>query len=89
MNTEPSFYQMCVDAGATIGNHESDLQVRWSADVQRLIDEYNARSAYRLHVRQFLSQRPGECGQLWIEVPFGYVPWWTEREEAGKRRAKR
>lgn len=89
MNTEPSFYRMCVDAGATIGNHESDLQVRWTPEVQRLIDAYNARSAYRLNVKQFLSQRPDEAGQLWIEVPFGYEPWWKEREEAGKRRAKK
>lgn len=69
-------YQALVDAGQELDHHESDLYVLATDEAAELV---------RLSRAKFSTFRSERDGELWIEVPFEWRPYWdrvTERAAA-------
>lgn len=63
-------YQELVNAGCEIDNHESDLQVKWSPEAERIVKESGwANEVFTSNID----------GSKWIEVIYAYNPWWEAR----------
>lgn len=68
MNTKPSLYQQCVDAGVEIANHYSDLYIPVNDITRKLVRESGAcASTFPNNLKN---------GELWYDVAFQYVPYW-------------
>lgn len=59
-----------VESGAEIDHHESDLYVRATPEVLEIAHK----SGWNWGT--FVSQIDGK---LWVEIPFGYWPFWERR----------
>lgn len=60
-------------AGIATANHESDLYVP---------DTPEAREILRRHgygFTPFTNQAPPHVGEVWLDVPFAFLPWWQAR----------
>ena len=68
-----TLYEKLRAIGAEIDHHESDLYVRWTPEVARLVRESRQSAVV------FRCER---SGQRWVEVRFAYDPFWTV--EAGR-----
>jgi len=65
-------YRALKAAGLAIEHHESDLYVRATAEAQRIVKKSGWGH------KTFWSNRP-PVGELWLDVPFAYDPWWKKR----------
>lgn len=68
MNTKPSLYQQCVDAGVEIANHSSDLYIPVNDVTRKLVRESGA--SYTTFPNNLKN------GALWYDVAFQYEPYW-------------
>lgn len=66
-----SLYQQLVAISAEIANHYSDLYVRYTPEVGKLVRRSGL--AYSC----FTNQVEGGC---WIDVPFAYDPFWEGKK---------
>jgi hypothetical protein len=68
-----NLYDELVAAGCMIDHHESDLYVQLTPTAVRILERYplNHRSA-----RPFNHTTRAE---VWLDIPFAYLPWWRER----------
>ena len=66
-----SVYKALVEMGADVDNHESDLYVKKTPEVDSLLQEYPD-----IRGTTFRSQSDGE---IWYDLPFQYDPWWKAR----------
>jgi len=73
LNSHTNPYERLVSLGVPLDHHESDLYVRGTAEAVEIVKASGWSYSY------FRSERTGEMGQLWIELPFAYAPWWQER----------
>lgn len=60
-------------AGIPIASHESDLYCRDTPESREIIQ----RHGYRFTL--FRNQRPSHKGELWLDVPFAYLPYWEAK----------
>lgn len=67
-----SVYAECVDAGMLVEHHESDLYVK---------DTIEARAILERHGSKFSTFVDGK-GEVWLDVPFGFDPFWKVSKEA-------
>lgn len=65
-----SLYQALVDAKCEIDNHESDLYVKATPEVEKIIRQHACNAS------RFVSQIDGS---LWWDVPFAYEPFWEAK----------
>ena len=70
VQTVHTIYQALKDAGVETDNHESDLYAK-DTDVSREIMK-----EYPHTFSGFLNQRDG---QMWLDIPFAFDPWWEAR----------
>jgi hypothetical protein len=73
-----SLYQELKSAGCTLDSHESDLYVLDTKLARSILERY---TLARTSARVFVSALDGE---LWVEIPFAYEPWWTSRNRKGR-----
>jgi hypothetical protein len=62
-------YAACVKAGCTIDHHESDLYILATPQAIGLTAGEPNRSFFTSQVD----------GKRWIDIPFGYTPYWESR----------
>ena len=64
-------YRDLLDAGFELDHHEGDLYVKLTPESLRIVKDsgWSTWSFFHHQVKQ----------ETWIEVPFGYVPWWEAR----------
>ena len=72
--TAETLYDECVARGIEIGNHESDLYIPATAETRQLC------SIFGLTANTFINQAPPNVGELWLDVPFAYLPWWKSKD---------
>ena len=56
-----------------MGNHESDLLVRDTPEAREIV----VRHGYTFTT--FINLRPPHVGEVWLDVPFAFLPWWEAR----------
>lgn len=66
---QEGLYDACVQANLTLDNHESDLYIKDCPKARELLEQYG-KSYY-----VFNSQVDD---QLWLDVPFAYLPFWKK-----------
>jgi len=72
-NMATTLYEQALKAGLEINNHESDLHIKYTPEARKLVNEY----------KQYKhSCFIGADGQLWIEVPFAFEPFWETKRKA-------
>lgn len=73
-----TFYEKAVSIlpSSCIDHHESDLYLKHSKDTLTLLSEYE----YKNQVKPFVSPLDN-C--VWYDVPFAYVPYWSEKCKGG------
>ena len=69
-----TLYEQLKAIGAEIDNHESDLYVRSTPEVDSVILQYSTEKKYV--ATKFVSQIDGN---LWWDVFAMYDPWWAGR----------
>lgn len=67
----PSPYHKLKVAGCTLDHHESDLYVKATEKARRILH------ASGWGYEMFRSAKT-PAGELWLEVPFAYSPWWEK-----------
>lgn len=71
-----SVYTKLVEVGAEIDSHESDLYVKHTTEVMNVLREVKGWNSWvRFYDRE---------GAPWIEIPFAYDPWWSQRQKGAK-----
>lgn len=70
-----TLYETLLAAGCELDHHESDLYVKHTPEAETIIDNYNEGGG-NASVRYF---RSSADGQMWIDVPFYYQPFWDAR----------
>ncbi len=63
-------YKALVELGAPVDSHESDLYVLANPQTVATV---KARGWYFTYFRSAID------GRQWIEIPFGFEPWWDRR----------
>jgi len=71
-----TLHERLTDAGCEIGNHYSDLYVRYTPEAAAIIDEWRKDNG--------LTSGWGMCsfftnqveGGRWIDIPFAFDPYW-------------
>lgn len=71
---KPTLYDALVAAGCEVDNHESDLYVRLTVESRAILNQYPDYAQVQLF-------HSGRDGQLWIDVPFAFSPWWRARQQ--------
>lgn len=71
-----SLYGELVLSGCTMDSHESDLYVERTPVSELIVERYLGKG-----VKTFRNQNDGE---VWFDIPFGYIPFWEARTEARK-----
>lgn len=69
-----TLYEEIVAAGIPVDHHESDLYVPDTPEVRAILTRH-ARTGAGFVVQD---GHPN-AGQVWLDVPFAYDPWWKER----------
>lgn len=59
-------------AGIAMDSHESDLYVADSPQAREII----GRHGYRFTT--FRNEAPPHVGEVWLDVPFAFLPWWEK-----------
>jgi hypothetical protein len=68
---QPStLYETVARLGIEHDGHESDLYLPVTEQTTALIDAYE----FKANVSVFK-----DCGELWYEVPFAFMPWWNAK----------
>jgi len=67
--------------GLTMGNHESDLYVQDTQTARDILDMF---PTHKANARRFVNQAPPHAGEVWIDIPFAYDPWWNAKQSANK-----
>jgi len=71
-----SLYQKLVETGVEIDFHESDLYVENTTETQKIIGQHRLKNdGYPQNIQHF----NGTDGKRYIEIPFGYEPFWETR----------
>jgi hypothetical protein len=65
-----NIYEELKKIGAEMDHHESDLYVKDTPGIAKIIEGYG----YRTY--PFTNQIDGTT---WIDIPFAYTPWWEKR----------
>lgn len=73
---EQTLYEQLVEKGIPVDNHCSDLYFKATTESLEILKNYNNRRSTHMFSTAFTSNIDGE---LWIEVPFAYDPWWIAR----------
>ena len=73
--TRQSIFQAMKKAGCTYCSHESDLYVEDSRIARHILGQYPTE---RANSRTFVSKIDGN---LWIDIPFAYDPWWHPKKD--------
>lgn len=71
-------YKALKDAGCEIDSHESDLYVRLTEESVELVRLYALTPS---HVTRFINQVDGN---VWLDVPFSFTPFWEHRINRSK-----
>ncbi len=76
-------YQLLMDAGVPVENHESDLYFPVTPETQEIVDNYGGKN-----ITTFTDDIDGE---LWFDAPFSFTPFWEEKgvqtKGSGRRQA--
>jgi len=64
------------DLGVPLGNHESDLHVQDTPAVRAVL----ARHGKRVDGHNVTTFRNQEDGKAWLDIPFGYAPFWEQKQ---------
>lgn len=74
-----TLYQRILSAGIQHDHHESDLYVPDTPEVRRIIDEtkHHTQRVFPSFINHI---HPGK-GEVWLDIPFAYDPWWEERKK--------
>lgn len=73
-----TLYEEIKSAGIEIDSHESDLYVPDSPAVREILDRYPLSKS---NARRFANRRPPNIGQIWIDIPFAYLPFWDRKAQ--------
>lgn len=71
-----SLYTELKAAGIPIGSHESDLYFKVTPESLSILERHPVKKG---NATRFYSQIPEEKGQLWMDVPFSYDPFWERK----------
>ena len=63
-------------AGIQIDSYESDLYFPATPQALAILDKYPLQKAY---AERFRNQAPPNVGDIWIDVPFAYLPFWSRK----------
>ena len=67
-----------IEAGVEVDNHESDLYVPDNEVTRKIIEGYE----FKGNCSRF---RNAVDGEIWVDIPFSYDPWWDYKLEEGWR----
>lgn len=65
---DKSVYDLCIEFGFEIDHHESDLYIK---------DCQAARTLLNQRGQQYTCFTSQIDGHVWLDVPFAYMPFWT------------
>jgi hypothetical protein len=68
-------YDRLKDAGCELDSHESDLYVKKTPEAVSIINQFQQEKNNYWNLSAFT----GNDGEQWLEVPFGYSPWWDAK----------
>jgi hypothetical protein len=71
-----TLYSEIVAAGVPYSNHESDLYVQDSPVSREILSRFPLESR---NATRFINQADPHKGELWIDIPFSYMPFWENR----------
>lgn len=71
-----TLYQELKKAGIPIGSHESDLYFKRTAESMKILTQFDLQSK---NATCFVNQAHPNTGEVWVDVPFAYDPWWNNR----------
>lgn len=81
-----SLYKQLRDGGHEIDNHESDLYVKATPEARAIVQaeqqRLKAAGEPQMAVERFLSSVDGS---EWLDIAFGFDPFWTRAEETAER----
>lgn len=72
-----SLYDELVEINAELDHHESDLYVKVTPEVRKIVKEY--KKAHPVSVYSFVWENA-----LWFDIPFYYQPYWDAVEKLNK-----
>ena len=73
-----TLYDEIVEAGIAIDKHESDLYIVDCPKAREILARYPRQERIARGFRSTLD------GNLWIDVPFAFEPWWKARRGVTK-----
>lgn len=73
-------YDRLKDAGCELDSHESDLYVKKTPEAVSIINQFQQEKNNYWNLSAFT----GNDGEQWLEVPFGYSPWWDAKAGSEK-----
>lgn len=71
-----SLYSELVQAKIETDSHESDLYFPYTPESRAILARH---PVARGVARHFINQAEPHKGELWVDVPFAYEPWWEKR----------
>jgi len=63
-------------SGVALSNHESDLYCENTPEARTILETHPAQKA---NARRFVNQAPPNKGEIWLDIPFAFAPWWRKR----------
>jgi hypothetical protein len=72
-------------AGIAFSNHSSDLYFEATPEALAILSRYPLEKG---NATRFINQAPPHKGQLWVDVPFAFEPFWDRAAEDAARRRK-
>ena len=70
-----SLYEKLTEAGIPTSNHESDLYFRRNQESLKILAEF---PIHHRNATVFFNQVELE---MWMEVPFAYLPYWEKKQK--------
>ncbi len=77
-----SLYELLKEAGCEMDNHESDLYVKDTPEAHAVLLKYE--EGGRDGKTSFQKFRSEKDGEMWIDIPFAFQPWWEQRVGKGR-----
>lgn len=71
--TAKTLFDAVCERGIEYGNHESDLYLPSTEETRQLVKDYGLCLTSDCFFRNQIN------GELWIDIPFQYTPWWEAK----------
>lgn len=74
-----TLFQSIREAGIPYTNHESDLYIKATPETRAILSRFPLNKA---NATGFINQAAPHKGELWLDVPFAFDPFWESKMKA-------